>query len=365
MIRYKMKLQILSPVHIGTGYEIPPYEYVVKGGNFYRINLYGFLSSLPPAMRKEFDTALNNTNPTFVRKFIADNADVGKFSLYKCVVQEDFEEAYKDKISDVRNQLLVNEIPKQLNDYRPYIPGSSIKGAIRTAVVSEFAKEKRVNFVKNPKFFEKDLFNYPDAKQDPFRCIKISDAPLEDKNKIFISGAENFNPKKDSSSTIQMFCEQICSLLDEEPNIYATGEFAFDEQLPQKTFIDRNRNRQNAVSMEIDPARVLKSCKAFYLPKIQEEFDNFYKGREYEDYIKPLLDVEFADNEYPIRVGHYSHCECTTVDDVDGKRLRRPKTRRGRDGKPLPWGKTRTLSRGVPFGWVKVILEPIKTAGVG
>lgn len=349
-----MKLQILSPVHIGTGYEIPPYEYVVKGEFFHRIDLSGFLSSFTPAMRTAFDKAINDTNPTFVRKFIADNIDLNKFTLYKCIVQEDFEDAYESKMNDVRNQLLVNEMPRQLNDYRAYIPGSSIKGAIRTAVVSELAKENNVQSVQNERYFENDLFGYKDAKEDPFRCIKISDAPLENNSKTFISGAVIFNPHKDKDPSVQMFCEQLFNLLDEEPEIFANGEFASDDNLAQKQYDSRD-GRRYAVSLDIDPVKVIKSCKAFYQPKIQEEFDKFYKGSEHEEYNQPLLDVKFAENEFPIRLGHYSHCECTTVDN-----LRRPKTRNDRNNKPFPSGTTRTLSRGVPFGWVKVSLEPIQ-----
>jgi CRISPR-associated protein Csm5 len=356
MKRYKMKLQILSPVHIGTGYQIPPYEYVVdkKNHRFYRIDLYKFLSSMDATQRAVFERAVNQSNPTFARKFIAENVDVEKYSLYRCTTNDDFEKRYNEKMDDIRNQLLVDEIPRQQNDQRPYLPGSGIKGAIRTAVVSQYAAEKNFTRVGNPRYFEKDLFGYKDAKQDPFRCVKITDAPLKDKLKVFVSGAENFNPNKEGSESIQMFCEQIYSLLDDEPEVYAEAEVAFDDELPSKSYIDRKEGRQKAVTMAIDSKKVIKDCKDFYKPKIVEEYDKFYKNGPDAEYIQPLLEVKFADNEFPIRVGHFSHCECVTVD-----KLRMPRTRKGRDGRPLPWGKTRTLSNGVPFGWVKVALEDI------
>jgi CRISPR-associated protein Csm5 len=145
MKRYKMKLQMLSPVHIGTGYEIPPYEYVVKESSkdnflFYRIDLYRFLASLDNNQREDFEIATRSTNVTAVRKYIADNVDVDQFALYKNEIMPDFYNDYQKKINSIENQLLVSEIPRRLNDYRPYIPGSSIKGAIRTAIVSEMDK---------------------------------------------------------------------------------------------------------------------------------------------------------------------------------------------------------------------------------
>ncbi len=55
-------------------------------------------------------------------------------------------------------------------------------------------------------------------------------------------------------------------------------------------------------------------------------------------------------NEALIRVGHFSHVECVTLDGV-----RQPRTRMGRDRRPLPWGKTRTLANEIyPFGWIKL-----------
>jgi hypothetical protein len=92
---------------------------------------------------------------------------------------------------------------------------------------------------------------------------------------------------------------------------------------------------------------------------MQAEHDIFYKSNaELEVNSQRLLDVQYADNEFPIRLGRFSHVECTTVDDY-----RKPKTRRTRDGRSLPYGngKTRTLSAGtMPMGWAKVRLEPIR-----
>ncbi|MDH7600429.1 MAG: hypothetical protein QHH07_12480 [Sedimentisphaerales bacterium] len=64
-----------------------------------------------------------------------------------------------------------------------------------------------------------------------------------------------------------------------------------------------------------------------------------------------MLEVKFAENGFPLRIGRFSHIECVTVDNY-----RQPG---GRAAK-LGWGRTRTLSGGtMAMGWVKACLEPI------
>jgi len=65
---------------------------------------------------------------------------------------------------------------------------------------------------------------------------------------------------------------------------------------------------------------IVDCCKKFYTPKIRRDHEFFYKScTKLEQCNKLLLDVKFDDNEFPIRIGRFSHIECTTVDN-----LRRP-----------------------------------------
>lgn len=155
-----------------------------------------------------------------------------------------------------------------------------------------------------------------------------------------------------------MFYEQCFSMLDGE-TIIAAGTLSIDDQLPKhRTFDKRQHKEIDAVSMPLDAFDLLNSCRAFYLPKMQAEHEMFSQSRpaspELKDHSEQLLAVQYADNEFPIRLGRFSHVECTTVDGY-----RRPQTRRTRDGKNLPWGTSRTLSGGtMPMGWAKVRLDP-------
>ena len=144
MKRYQMNLKILSPVHIGSGETLDPLEYAIEEGLFYRLDLTRFVNRLAGNLKREFLAAADEMNPIQMRKFIVDNFDPRMDALSYAAAAEPFVEAYRRNLQNPHNQLVVNVMTRTGIDYRMYIPGSSIKGAIRTAVVSTLAKQKHV-----------------------------------------------------------------------------------------------------------------------------------------------------------------------------------------------------------------------------
>lgn len=354
MKRYRMNLKILSPVHIGSGQELDPLEYFVKDRFFYRLNMTSFLQDLPDRLKQNFYQAVNAANPINLRRFIADNIDLDKYTLFLADASESFVQAYERNLNNPRNQLLVNLMTRTGASHYPYLPGSSIKGAIRTAVISCLAKQKNTRLA-NERSFENQVLGHADGKQDPFRCVKISDAVLPD-NATFIDKVEIFKPDARSGPSpvgIQMFYEQCFSMLDNQ-DITAATQMAVDNELPDKNYFNKRNNRnENAVSMKLSAEQIVKCCREFYTPKMQSDHNLFYKSSaELDNCNSPLLDMKFGDNEFPIRMGRFSHIECTTVDG-----LRKPGGAAARRG----FGTTRTLSGGdMAMGWVKVSLKPME-----
>lgn len=357
-MQYKLKIQALSPIHIGTGEQIDPLEYLVEGQIFYKLDIEQFLSDLSDNQKKEFYSAVDSSNPVTLRKFFQQNIDKEKYLLYRSVAQPDFRDAYHNSVNSPENQLLVNLITRSSGRYRPYFPGSSIKGAIRTAIVSEMANQKKFK-PRNPKFYEKDLLGYDNAKQDPFRCIKIADAYLPE-NSTYIDKVEiiNKNKKPDNSdpSKIKMFYESCFSLLDGEDDIIAETILDIDENLPEQAIWDRKRRKKSpAVSKALTTEEIIKSCRDFYLPKIQQEHAKFYKdNRELDDSNTTLLKIKnnLKDNEFMLRLGRFSHIECTTVDN-----FRKPRGAAAKKG----YGNSRTLCAGrMAMGWAKITIEKVR-----
>ncbi|HOV68365.1 MAG TPA: type III-A CRISPR-associated RAMP protein Csm5, partial [Methanoregulaceae archaeon] len=149
MPTYPFTLTMLSPVHIGTGEEIDPSEYVVtaeKAGDDAQyvvdvLDLPAFLGSLTPAARREFDDAVAKNALFYLRRFVADRCDRRRFRRYWCATGREFYEHYRKGLTSDASQLVVNTMTRTGLDGRPYVPGSSLKGSLRTAVVSTLALE--------------------------------------------------------------------------------------------------------------------------------------------------------------------------------------------------------------------------------
>ena len=129
---YECNLKVLSPVYIGSGNEYGASEYVsqltsfkgkskkIKLPTFKRINLSKYYSSLDDDKKDEFIANLSNSN-FYLESF--DSKISNKYREY--LVFNNCDENLKPK--------KIEENVKSLNE--SYIPGSSIKGAIKTAIL--------------------------------------------------------------------------------------------------------------------------------------------------------------------------------------------------------------------------------------
>jgi CRISPR-associated protein Csm5 len=55
MKTYKLKCEVLSPVHIGSGCEIDPLDYVIEDDVLYKVSFEKFVSSLDEPRRLQFE----------------------------------------------------------------------------------------------------------------------------------------------------------------------------------------------------------------------------------------------------------------------------------------------------------------------
>ncbi len=158
--RYKLKL--LSPLHIGQ--EDIPFNLLVK--------LYGEekFYVLDPLRLSEGLLKISGNNESLVKE--ATNDIIGEFSknsnadidaIFKRIVRGDAEKlkqliryssAYSLKLRGSKE--IDEEVRSFIRDtyYRPYIPGSSIKGAIRTAFIYKILKEVRN---RSPEFYKREI----------------------------------------------------------------------------------------------------------------------------------------------------------------------------------------------------------------
>jgi CRISPR-associated protein Csm5 len=331
--------EVLSPVHIGTEKEINALEYVIRDGKLYKISFERFVATMDTATRSEFEDIIDRGNLVELRKFVAKRVTLDQDAVYDIEVSRTIERMYEDKFDDIRNQLLINPFFRTQDERIPVLPGSSFKGAIRTAILSQLAKQKKPlqprNF-REERVFEQAILGCDDAKSDPFRGLKIRDRSLH--NEVMqIRTIENVSKKRGGPlgpTGVQMNCEVTCSMLTGKQLEFKT-ELIFDDLLFSSGY----------VSERLTPEGVKNACNAFYRPKMKMEHENFYKNSDVDGPSSQLLDVPFMEDSFLVRIGRFSGVESVTLDEY--RNPRPPGRRRG-------WGSSRNLADGLyPMGWVK------------
>ncbi len=330
-----VNLHILSPVHIGAGQELDPFSYLIKNGNLVLFDLLKWMEVYEN--KDELNDKMDSEDYIGLRSYIAenfndDNAILCSIPVKSSAVIMRYKKAMHDKNSE--SQALVNFMTRNEVTRIPYIPGSSIKGSIRTAIANYFVSDARVT-KKDKKTYGRQIFGTP--LKDPMKNLKISDVSL-DSFGSFIYEAEGLSCKPEKTLDSKGGFEAAASLCELESQVNIPLHFSF------KKF--------NLFGKKVDLQFIVNILYDFYMPKFKAEYEKFYSSSKDIQQAIAYLNKEaiaLKTNETSIRIGHFSHIECMTFDNI-----REPKTR-WKDGKPLPWGTTRTLANGIyPFGWVKL-----------
>lgn len=177
----RIELKTLTPIHIGNGNFLQNNaDFVVYQENensfIYVIDLRKILVLVGEEHLDDWLLSIENRNDT-VAGFVRRHSKNTQPDDYALRVITNFAEV---KTSDTLKECLHNGMGLY------YIPGSSIKGAIRTAVLSTLAKGKPLeskvkdrNNKVNAKQIEKDFFGR-DPNNDVFRFLQVGDAYFED-----------------------------------------------------------------------------------------------------------------------------------------------------------------------------------------
>ena len=175
--KYPIEITVLSPLSIGAGAEkdlIKGVDFVVKNNLVYMLN-----------MKKMIQHGIDIQSMTTY--FASKNTD----AILKMV------ESKLNDVCDVQFELPVNSdndiksfIKNELSG-KPIIPGSSLKGAVRSVILHYLLGDK-----KPEKLAEKDYFGSSTKGDELMRFIKFSDAEFE---KTSFVNTKIFNLRNDKS----------------------------------------------------------------------------------------------------------------------------------------------------------------------
>lgn len=372
MQRFALTLRPLSPLHIGTGEVLDPTQYVMsldKDGHptMAGFDLSGFLSSMTSAQRQAFDVASRgqiHALRTFLHTEL-NRPESRRFLRWSCSAADDLFDTYDQELKKPRGIAL--EIhPFYRSGTKLCIPGSSVKGAIRTAVIQAELNDRpelitSVDRLRDDRKaasqLEAQSLGYwngerGEIRADPFRAVQVGDVSLPG-NATAVEGvtlvSARGSARGNDPSGIKQYYEITFSALDEAP-IIGRGTLALREELADARVADDRYPCDTAVSGAISLQRMIADCNAFYLPRLQAEAKLMAGPRPDASASYARL-LELAQSRKPsqalIRMGRFTHIQCIT--------LARPPRRK-------PDGTTRTLvdiaEGAMPLGWAMLELTP-------
>lgn len=335
-----LECEILSPIHIGTGEEIPVYEYVILDGLLFKINLDKTISLLSPEELHRFNDFNKKGNYTGLRTFLTKKYGDSQFreqvTEFAVPVTSEVEETYKEKVDDTENQLLIRLNQRNPLTNQAIIPGSSIKGAIRTALLAMLEKSYEGRIMGDASKVEGELLralnrrNRIDALRDPFKHLKVEDVSLP-VNSTYISKVKNGIKGEDEFFTvdIQMIHEVTQSMLTGHTlkftlDLLISSEFKiFQENQPKK----------------ITNQTLIEACKTYYKERLENIEARYFVNTPIQNEINRIYDaVDYDKGEFLLRVGRFCGKLSLTLD----------KHRAGENPK------SRNLAEGMyPMGWIK------------
>lgn len=375
----KVRLHIVSPVHIGCDDVYEPTSFLIdeKKARLIEFDPIDFIKSLSLQDRQRFsDLCMQGNISSIVNiyKFISSKQVKGREVEIASGLLSHYKKVRELPVSDERkirneiNQFTISKTAHNPHNNQPYIPGSSLKGSLRTAYLSQLAKEQNVadcwdkylpkselkteqdtyHFIGKRKIadrLEEDLLK-GEFDKDPFRMVKPSDfLPVVDvKTKIVYV----VNKKKERSRHEAQGPFQIVEIIKEG----AVFEGSINIQQPEKNA---------GIQKPIMAKEILKSINAFYMPifntenKITKEIG---AGAVVGNKINEKFKDKLGNTTFLIRIGRHSGAEAVTIED---NRYIKIMQKRGQPPKFLDYATTIWLASEtreptnnnglVPFGW--------------
>ena len=205
-------LKMLSPIHIHSGEVIKAMNYMVKDD---KVLIFDEMDVIQSVKQQEL------LNDELLRNFASAGGRRREYNktldyyIDKGIIEESVVDKYKLKGNNYTGNLSGQEIYRtMINIQGPYIPGSTIKGVIRTAILYDYLLNKGIEYIKDAvKFLNKvrrfsidDYIIYgvengwlnKEIFQDPFKFLGVKDVNMVKKEVgIYdetIYNVENFIP---------------------------------------------------------------------------------------------------------------------------------------------------------------------------
>lgn len=278
----------------------------------------------------------------------------------------------EDNGREIINQLTIAQTYTDPARRRPILPGSSLKGAIRTALLDQLNKGESPERGERNRALQQRLFNYRQFDQDPMRLVHIADA--QDQSAAATHATEvryavnrKRHPVMKDGQEIRAQAENLRQVLECIPPLRPQ---AFIGQMRVQTLADMTRNKLPELRWTCRD--IAAACNDFYQPILHRETlelrQRGYLDSAWVKAINAILAERQAaidsGHAFLLRVGRHSGAESLTLNGV-----RRIKIMGARGQPPQYFDAAKTVWLAaqdiqqrrdmLPFGWVLVELAPI------
>lgn len=389
---WQLAITPLSPLHIGTGEDYEPTQYVIDGDRLFSFSPEAALRALPAAGRADLLRILQGP-PTLdllkqVQAFFHRHRErLIPEAQHVMPVLPTIAAEYAARVGQTAQQEPDRQIINQLRiartygdpaSRRPILPGSSLKGAIRTALLdgvnrgaSLTDEERSLPPQKRNLALQQRLFRYRPGKfeLDPMRLVQLSDAadqrPADTigtevryavnrkRQQVFKDGREVFSQ-----------AENLRQVIECVPPLRPR---AFGGRLGLQDPGNLDGSKLPDPRLRWTLGDLAGACNAFYRPILERELEEL-AGRSYLDdqwraAVEEILEVHRGaldqQRAFLLRVGFHSGAESVTLNGVRDIKIMMG---RGKNPEYLPMPKTIWLAAReiqqrrdlIPFGWLLV-----------
>lgn len=339
------RLEVLTPVHIGGGEALTPLEYVVRNvresdWEIWLIDTVAWLGA--NHAKPEIGKALDEGDMGALRGLLSADPGLARFRAASVDVGKGLGKELAAKCTLIESTAEISFFIRNPFTHLPYVPASSIKGAISTALIDYLnaqpgASRLRAGNQKDPGEYRKKLESmFGKITEHAMQGLRMGDVPLPPGvSRVCRAIGVGLDPSESMAKTP---CEALDPGAVNADGIYGNLRFALVEGMP---CIDMPGHWRVSVS------DLGKICNDFYRARFLGELEKFYKKPHLAETGKALESARkrieaLAEGEFLLRIGHYSHIECMMVAGEPPQGV----FKKG-------YGTTRTLAeRSLPFGWV-------------
>ena len=378
----RLVLTPLAPLHVGLGEDLEPTNYVIHEGVLHAFDLARV--RLSPELREELLRKAETANLGSIHSFIYKNKEPFLSAAHIHIpVAAGVAEKYRESLGApvqlerdggaVFNRNFIERTMCLAVDGRPYLPGSSVKGALRTAWLEALHLEylrKRPAGSRGREVSDWEVqMLRGNFHTSPLRLLKIADfmpqCPEIDRKIVFAC-----NYKKHEAVTQNYRTTRKEAILSGQYRAFASEAVLLD--VGDRT--DKRGNRQTP-SLRPRLADIARHCNDYYRKRLDKE-TSLLRRRGYadkswldrlEDLLRALADRLDQGGAFLVRMGRYGDAETKTIAGLAQIRILAGKDSAGKGMSSFQKETTKfwlaaersgAVSGLMPFGWALVETDP-------